>query len=179
MATIRGDDAMNYGDKIRTILGFPGKGVSFKDITTLLKEGTAFHQAIAEMARPFKETGIDVVVGPEARGFAIGAPVAFALQAGFIPIRKPGKLPAATLKYSYDLEYGKDSLEIHQDAIQPGQKVLIVDDLLATGGTTQAAIHLVEQLGGKVAGLSYLIELSYLGGRQLLSDYNIVSLVIY
>lgn len=170
---------MNYDEKIRVIPDFPEKGVSFKDITTLLKDGKTFHQAITEIARPFKESGIDVVVGPEARGFAVGAPVAFALQAGFVPVRKPGKLPASTLKYSYDLEYGKDSLEIHQDAILPGQKVLIIDDLLATGGTSKATIQLVEQLGGKVAGLAYLIELSYLGGRQLLSGYNIVSLVTY
>lgn len=170
---------MNYDEKIRVIPDFPEKGVSFKDITTLLKDGKTFHQAITEISRPFKEAGIDVVVGPEARGFAVGAPVAFVLQAGFVPVRKPGKLPASTLRYSYDLEYGKDSLEIHQDAILPGQKVLIIDDLLATGGTSKATIQLVEQLGGKVAGLAYLIELSYLGGRQLLSGYNIVSLVTY
>lgn len=170
---------MNFKEKIRVILDFPEKGIRFKDITTLLKDGKAFQEAINTLAKPFENKGIDLVVGPEARGFAVGAPLAYVLGVGFVPVRKPGKLPAETVRYSYDLEYGKDALEIHKDAISPGQKVLIVDDLLATGGTTSATIKLIEQLGGEVAGIAFIIELSYLNGRQLLSDYNVVSLVQY
>lgn len=170
---------MDFKEKIRVIQDFPTKGVRFKDITTLLKDSKAFGDAINELAEYYKDKEIDLVVGPEARGFAIGAPVAYVLGAGFVPVRKPGKLPADTIKYSYDLEYGKDSLEVHRDAIQPGSSVLIVDDLLATGGTTQASIQLVEQLGGKVAGLAFVIELSYLNGREKLSGYDIRTLVTY
>lgn len=163
---------MNFKEKIRVILDFPEKDIRFKDITTLLKEGECFHQAIDALAEPFKEKGIELVVGPEARGFVVGAPVAYALRAGFVPVRKPGKLPAETLRHEYNLEYGKDSLEVHKDAIIPGQKVLIVDDLLATGGTVQATIAMVEALGGIVVGLVFLIELSYLNGRKNLTNYN-------
>jgi adenine phosphoribosyltransferase len=170
---------MDLKEKIRVIQDFPAKGIRFKDITTLLKDGKAFRDAINELAEYYKDKEIDLVVGPEARGFAIGAPVAYVLGAGFVPVRKPGKLPADTIKYSYDLEYGKDSLEIHRDAIRSGSRVLIVDDLLATGGTTQASIQLVEQLGGKVAGLGFVIELSYLNGRENLSRYDIRTLVTY
>lgn len=164
---------------IRVIPDFPEKGVRFKDITTLLKDGLAFKRAIDTLAGFYKEQNIDLVVGPEARGFAVGAPVAYVLSAGFVPVRKPAKLPSETISFSYDLEYGKDSLEIHKDAIRPGQRVLIVDDLLATGGTTKASIKLIEELGGKVAGLAFMIELSYLNGRKDLSEYDIKSLVTY
>jgi adenine phosphoribosyltransferase len=170
---------MDLKEKIRVIDNFPEQGISFKDITTLLKDGAAFHQAIDELAHSFKGESIDVVVGPEARGFVVGAPVAYALGVGFIPVRKPGKLPAEVLKYQYSLEYGKNTLEIHKDAILPGQNVLIVDDLLATGGTTQATINMVEQLGGKVKGLAFLIELTHLAGRHILDQYHIVSLLKY
>lgn len=170
---------MNFKEHIRVVVDFPEKGIRFKDITTLLKDGKNFHKAIDALSEPFKGKGIELVVGPEARGFVIGAPVAYALEAGFVPVRKPGKLPAETLKHEYDLEYGKDSLEIHKDAIVPGQKVLIVDDLLATGGTVQATIAMVEALGGIVAGLVFLIELSYLDGRRNLKNYDVMSLLKY
>lgn len=170
---------MDFKEKIRVVLDFPEKGIRFKDITTLLKDGDAFHQAVDALAEPFRDKGIDVVVGPEARGFIVGVPVAYALRAGFVPVRKPGKLPAETLGHEYSLEYGKDSLEIHKDAIIPGQKVLIVDDLLATGGTIQATIDMVEALGGVIAGIVFLIELSYLDGRKKIGNYHIMSLVKY
>jgi len=170
---------MNFKEKIRVIPDFPEKGVRFKDITTLLKDGDAFKKAIDTLANFYKDQNIDLVVGPEARGFAVGAPVAYVLGAGFIPIRKPAKLPYETISFSYNLEYGKDSLEIHKDAVTQGQRVLIVDDLLATGGTTKAAIKLIEELGGKVIGLAFLIELSYLNGRKGLTEYDIKSLVTY
>lgn len=170
---------MDLKEKIRVVLDFPEKGIRFKDITTLMKDGDAFKKAVDEIANPFRAENIDVVVGPEARGFAVGAPVAYTLGAGFIPVRKPGKLPSETLHYEYSLEYGKDALEIHKDAIIPGQRVLIVDDLLATGGTVQATVKMVEALGGVVAGLAFVIELSYLNGRGVLPGYNVVSLVQY
>ena len=170
---------MDLREKIRNIPDFPQQGIQFKDITTLLKNGQAFRLAIDELATPYKQQHIDIVVGPEARGFAIGAPVAYVLESGFVPIRKPGKLPAEILRYEYSLEYGKDALEIHKDAIAPGNRVLIVDDLLATGGTTLTTIKMVEQLGGKVAGLAFLIELSGLNGREILGDYPVTSLIQY
>jgi adenine phosphoribosyltransferase len=170
---------VDFKEKIRVIMDFPEKGIRFKDITTLLKEGKAFHEAVDAIAQPFRSQAIDLVIGPEARGFVVGAPVAYALGVGFVPVRKPGKLPGETLNHQYSLEYGKDALEVHKDAIQPGQNVLIVDDLLATGGTTKAVIEMVEQLGGKIVGLAFLIELSYLEGRQSLEQYPIVSLIKY
>lgn len=170
---------MDLEKKIRNVPDFPQPGIQFKDITTLLKDGKAFRLAIDRLAEPYKQQAIDVVIGPEARGFAVGAPVAYVLGTGFVPVRKPGKLPAEILSYEYSLEYGKDSLEIHKDAIAPGSRVLIVDDLLATGGTTLATIKMVEQLGGKVVGLAFLIELSFLNGRQVLAGYDITSLVQY
>jgi len=170
---------MDFKEKIRVVLDFPEKDIRFKDITTLLKEGDAFQQAINALAEPFRNNEIDLVVGPEARGFVIGAPVAYTLGAGFVPVRKPGKLPDETLSYEYNLEYGKNTLEIHKDAIVPGQKVLIVDDLLATGGTIQATVDMVEALGGIIVGLVFLIELSYLDGRKNLEKYNIISLLTY
>ncbi|SEO33916.1 adenine phosphoribosyltransferase [Propionispora vibrioides] len=170
---------MNFKEKIRVVMDFPEPGIRFKDITTLLKDGEAFQAAINQLAGSFKDQQIDLVVGPEARGFAVGAPVAYALGAGFIPVRKPGKLPAETIRHQYSLEYGHDALEVHKDAILPGQRVLIVDDLLATGGTTLATIALIEELGGEVAGITFMIELSYLQGRERLAGYNVVSLVSY
>jgi len=170
---------MDFKEKIRVIVDFPEKDIRFKDITTLLKNGADFHAAIDAVAEPFKNQDIDLVVGPEARGFVIGAPVAYTLGAGFVPVRKPGKLPADRLSHEYSLEYGTNTLEIHKDAITPGQKVLIVDDLLATGGTIQATVAMVEALGGVVVGLAFLIELSYLNGRRHFANYNIKSLVKY
>lgn len=170
---------MDYKTKIRVIPDFPTPGIRFKDITTLLQDGEAFRQAIDDLAAAFVDEKIDVVVGPEARGFAVGAPVAYKLNAGFVPIRKPGKLPGEVLRYEYSLEYGKDVLEVHRDAISPGQKVLIVDDLLATGGTAHATAKMVEQLGGEVVGLGVLIELTYLKGREMFPNCRIVSLAQY
>lgn len=170
---------MNFKEKIRVVLDFPEKGIRFKDITTLLQDGHAFHEAVDALADPFRDKEIDVVVGPEARGFIVGVPVAYTLGAGFIPVRKPGKLPAETLTYEYSLEYGKNTLEMHKDAIKPGQRVLIVDDLLATGGTIEATIAMVESLGGIIVGLVFLIELSYLEGRKKLGNYDILSLMKY
>lgn len=170
---------MDFKEKIRVVLDFPETGIRFKDITTLMKDGSTFQIAINELSAHFKNKSVDIVVGPEARGFAIGAPVAYTLGAGFVPVRKPGKLPSDTLHYEYSLEYGKDALEIHKDSILPGQRVLIVDDLLATGGTVQATVNMVEQLGGVVVGLAFVIELSYLKGREALSEYDVLSLVQY
>ncbi|AVX21459.1 MULTISPECIES: adenine phosphoribosyltransferase [Carboxydocella] len=170
---------MNFKDKIRIIPDFPKPGIRFKDITTLLRDGQALRAAVQEIANRFRDEKIDLVVGPEARGFVIGTPVAYELGCGFVPLRKPGKLPAETAKMEYGLEYGKDALEIHLDAIQPGQRILLVDDLLATGGTTRAAVELVEKLGGQVVGLAFLIELTYLEGRKQLGDKEVFSLVQY
>ncbi len=170
---------MNLKEKIRVIEGFPTEGISFKDITTLLKDAEALNECIKQMAEKFKDLKVDIVVGPESRGFIFATPIAYLLGTGFVPVRKPGKLPAETVKYEYKLEYGSDSLEIHRDSILPGQRVLIIDDLLATGGTMMAAAKLVEQLGGVVAGLGFLIELEDLKGRDKLSKYRVESLVKY
>lgn len=170
---------MNFKEKIRVIPDYPQPGIRFKDISTLLKDGAAFGEAIRFIADQYQGKGIELVIGPEARGFVIGAPVAFSLGAGFIPVRKPGKLPGETVSHEYLLEYGKDVLEMHQDAIIPGQKVLIVDDLLATGGTILATIALVEKLGGIVAGVAFLIELTYLNGRSKIDKYPVTSLIQY
>jgi len=170
---------MDFKSRIRTVEDFPKPGISFKDITTLLKDGPAFHSAIETMAKHFEGKGIEVVTGPEARGYIFASALAFRLGAGFVPVRKPGKLPAKTRSISYALEYGEDSLEVHEDAFIPGQKVLVVDDLLATGGTIRATIDLVESLGAKVEGVAFLIELSPLGGRKRLQGYDVISLVQY
>ena len=170
---------MDIKEKIRVIKDFPEKGISFKDITTLLKDADAFRFSVESIAKKFEGKGIDLVVGPEARGFVIGAPVAYILKAGFVPVRKPGKLPADTVSYTYDLEYGKDRLEMHCDAIKKGDKVLVVDDLLATGGTTKATINLIEKLGGNVIGIAFLTELTELNGRDLLAGYHVFSLTQY
>ncbi|MFH5182267.1 adenine phosphoribosyltransferase [Paenibacillus sp. TAB 01] len=170
---------MNFKEYIRVIEDFPQPGISFKDITTLLHNGPAYKQVIQEMARQLKDKQIDVIAGPEARGFVIGAPLAVELGIGFVPIRKSGKLPGETIEADYALEYGKDKLAMHKDAIQPGQKVLIADDLLATGGTIATSINLVNQLGGEVIGAAFLIELEELNGREKLGGIDIVSLVQY
>ena len=170
---------MDLKQTVRVIEDFPKEGISFKDITTLISDGEALKEAVDKMAEFFKDKNIDLVVGPEARGFIFGVPVAYALGAGFVPVRKPGKLPADTVKVEYDLEYGSDILEIHKDAIKPGSRVAIVDDLLATGGTIAAVTKLVEQVGGEVVGLSFAIELEELKGREKLKDYDVMSLLKY
>lgn len=171
---------MDFKEKIRVVEDFPKPGIRFKDITTLMKDGQAYQQAIDMLADYAVKQNADIILGPEARGFVVGAPISYKLGKGFIPVRKPGKLPAETIDYTYDLEYGKDSLSIHKDAIEPGQKVLIADDLLATGGTIAATINLVEQLGGEVVGCAFFIELSYLDGREKIgTQYDVYSLVQY
>jgi len=164
---------------IRDIPDFPKKGIIFKDITTLLKEGERFKEAIDEISNSCLDKKIDVVVSIESRGFIIGAAIAYRLQAGIVLIRKKGKLPWHTHQATYELEYGTDTLEIHQDAIKPGEKVLIVDDLLATGGTVGAAINLVERLKGQIVEIAFLIELTFLKGREQIKDYPIFSLIKY
>lgn len=169
----------NFKDYIRVIPDFPQPGIRFKDITTLLKDGDVYRSAVNEIKQMVEHLKIDVIAGPEARGFVVGAPLAYALGVGFAPIRKSGKLPGETVEADYSLEYGKDKLAMHQDAIQPGQRVLIADDLLATGGTISTSIHLVRQLGGEVIGAAFLIELSYLTGREKLEGIDVFSLVTY
>lgn len=169
----------NFKDYIRVIPDFPQPGIRFKDITTLLKDGEAFRAVIEEIRVKVQHLNIDVIAGPEARGFVIGAPLAVALGVGFAPIRKSGKLPGETITANYDLEYGKDQLAMHKDSIQPGQRVLIADDLLATGGTIATSINLVRQLGGEIVGAAFLIELAYLTGRQKLDGIDVFSLITY
>jgi len=164
---------------IRTVPDFPKPGILFYDITTLLKDKRGFAQLIDAFAAYYIGKEIDLVLGIEARGFIFGPALAYRLNAGFVPVRKPKKLPAATAKVSYELEYGTDSLEIHVDAIEPGQRVIIVDDLLATGGTMQATVQLVRQLGGEIAGLGFAIELDFLKGRAKFGEYNVLSLLHY
>lgn len=170
---------MDLSDKIRVIENFPSPGVSFKDITTLLKDADSLNNCIDQMVERFKDLEVDVVVGPESRGFIFATPLAYIMKAGFVPVRKPGKLPGETIEYQYELEYGTDTLEIHKDAIKKGQKVLIVDDLLATGGTISATARLVEKLGGTVVGFGFLIELANLKGREKLEGYKVESLIVY
>jgi adenine phosphoribosyltransferase len=164
---------------IRTVPDFPKPGILFYDITTLLKDKTGFAQLIDAFAAHYIGKDIDIVLGIEARGFIFGPALAYRLNAGFVPVRKPKKLPAPTAKVSYDLEYGTDSLEIHLDAIQPGQRVLIVDDLLATGGTMQATVQLVEKLGGEIVGIGFAIELDFLKGRNKFPSFEVFSLLHY
>ena len=166
-------------DLVRDVRDYPKPGIVFKDITPILSDIDALRTSIKEMAAPFTNLGIDIVVGIESRGFIFGAPIADLLNAGFVPVRKPGKLPWKTKSVSYELEYGTDALEIHEDAITEGQNVLIVDDLLATGGTAEATCKLVSKLGGNIKGLSVLIELEDLNGRKRLNQYNVHSLVQY
>jgi adenine phosphoribosyltransferase len=166
-------------ETIRSIPDFPKKGIVFRDITTLLKDGKAFAAAVDSLYDRYKDSQIQKIVSIESRGFIMGAALAYRLGVGFVPIRKPGKLPAATIKQEYALEYGTDAIEIHKDAIAPGERVLMHDDLLATGGTMAAACRLVERLGGSIQGIAFLIELSFLNGRKHLSKYDIFSLVHY
>lgn len=169
---------MDLKDKLRHVMGFPKEGIDFIDITTVLQDADALKYCIDELKKMIESIGdFDLIIGPESRGFIFGAPLAYSMNKGFIPIRKKGKLPYKTIRMEYQLEYGTDVLEMHEDAIKPGQKVVIVDDLLATGGTTESNIKLVEKLGGKVAGIVYFIELSFLNGRDKLKGYNVESLV--
>ncbi len=170
---------MDLKQFVTVVPDWPKPGIQFKDITTLMDNGEAYKYATDQIVSYAQEKQIDIVVGPEARGFIIGCPVAYSLGVGFAPVRKDGKLPRETVKAEYGLEYGKDVLTIHKDAIKPGQRVLITDDLLATGGTINATIKLVEQLGGVVAGIAFLIELSYLEGRSKLNGYEILTLMEY
>jgi len=164
---------------IRTVPDFPKPGILFYDITTLLKDKAGFANLIDAFAQYYIGKEVDLVLGIEARGFIFGPALAYRLNAGFVPVRKPKKLPAPTAKVTYDLEYGTDSLEIHLDAIQPGQRVVIVDDLLATGGTMEATVRLVRQLGGEIAGLGFAIELDFLKGRSKFQEYDVLSLLHY
>lgn len=170
---------MDLKEKIRVIEGFPKEGISFKDITTLVADGEAFKESIDRIVEHLKDKNVDVILGPEARGFIFGVPVAYALGVGFVPVRKKGKLPAETVSVDYSLEYGVDVLEIHKDAIKKGQRVAIVDDLLATGGTVEAVAKLVEKVGAEVVALDFAIELTELKGRDKLEGYEIMSLVQY
>ncbi len=164
---------------IREVPDFPKPGILFYDITTLLKDRVGFRQVIDQLACRYKECGVDIVLGVEARGFIFAPALAYALGAGFVPVRKPNKLPAPSVSATYHLEYGADTLEIHQDALKPGERVLIVDDLLATGGTARATCRLVEQLGAEVAGVGFVVELTFLNGRQKLAGYDVFSLLQY
>lgn len=170
---------MNLKDYVSTVKDFPKEGIIFRDITTLMGDGPAYKYATDEIVKFAKEKNVDVVVGPEARGFIFGCPVSYALSIGFVPVRKPNKLPREVITYDYDLEYGKNTLCMHKDAIKKGQRVLIVDDLLATGGTMEATIKLIEELGGVVAGLAFLIELEDLKGRDKLKGYPVLTLMKY
>jgi adenine phosphoribosyltransferase len=164
---------------VRTVPDFPKPGILFYDITTLLKDKTGFAKLIDALASHYIERKVDLVLGIEARGFIFGPALAYRLNAGFVPVRKPGKLPAAVARVTYDLEYGSDALEIHVDAIQPGQRVVLVDDLLATGGTMEATVKLAKQLGGEIVGLAFAVELDFLKGRDRFTDYDIFSLLHY
>jgi adenine phosphoribosyltransferase len=170
---------MDLKQHIRHVPDFPKAGILFYDITTLLRDPDGFRMTIDMLATPYLDQGIDAVVGIESRGFILGAAVAQRIGAGFVPIRKPGKLPAKARKATYDLEYGKDALEIHEDALHPGQRVLIVDDVLATGGTAAAATELVKDLGGQLHGLAFLIELLVLDGRARIAEHNVFTVLQY
>ncbi|HLS65661.1 MAG TPA: adenine phosphoribosyltransferase [Pseudogracilibacillus sp.] len=170
---------MDYKKHITIVENWPKEGVQFKDITPLMANGNVFSAAVNDIIAYAKEKEVDLIVGPEARGFIIGCPVAYAMEIGFIPVRKAGKLPREVISVDYGLEYGKNVLTIHKDAVQKGQRVLVVDDLLATGGTIEATIKLVEQLGGVVAGCAFLIELAYLNGISKLQGYDVLTLMKY
>lgn len=176
MTVSAGDDLRH---KIREVPDFPKPGILFYDITTLLKDGDDFREVIDRMADQVAGKQIDVVVGMESRGFIFSAPLAYKLGAGLVPVRKLGKLPAETIEVEYALEYGSATLEIHKDAIQPGQKVLIVDDLLATGGTVRGTVELVRRLGGEIVALSFMVELGFLKGREQLGEFEIHALLTY
>ncbi len=169
---------MDLKSKLRHVMDFPKEGIDFIDITTVLQDPEALKYSLDTMKESIAEFGdFDIIVAPEARGFIFGVPLAYMLDKGFIPVRKPGKLPHKTISFEYELEYGTATLEIHEDAIKAGQKVLIVDDLLATSGTTESIVRLVEKIGGEVVGIQVLIELAFLNGRDKLKDYNVKSIV--
>ena len=172
---------MDFKKYIADILDFPEEGIIFRDVTPLLKDKTAYKESILAIAQWIKELNVDIdaVAGPEARGFIFGCPLAYEINAGFIPVRKPGKLPRETVSEEYALEYGTNEVQIHADSIKPGENVIIVDDLLATGGPVEATVKLIEKLGGHVAGIAFLIELEALKGRDKLEGYNIFSLMKY
>ncbi|HEX9860967.1 MAG TPA: adenine phosphoribosyltransferase [Nitrospirota bacterium] len=170
---------MDLKSRVRDIPDFPKKGILFRDITTLLKDAEAFQKVVDKFSAYYEDEAVDHVVGIESRGFILGAPLAYTLGAGFVPVRKPGKLPSDIYEASYELEYGKDTLTVHQDAITPGQRVLVVDDLLATGGTMAATLDLLTKLGAKVVGVAFLIELAELRGRDRLAGHQILSLISY
>jgi adenine phosphoribosyltransferase len=172
-------DVSELKAKIRDIKDFPTEGILFKDITTLLKDARAFRYVLDQLATAYIQSRVEVVVAIESRGFIFGGALAHELGAGFVPVRKLGKLPAKTIEVEYELEYGRDALAMHEDAIAPGQRVLIVDDLLATGGTMAATLRLVEESGGLVVGVAFLIELAFLHGREKLKDYSVSSLIVY
>ncbi len=170
---------MDLAKMIRDVPDFPKEGIIFKDITTLIKDPEAFGEAVDVLADHYADQEIDLVAAVEARGYIFGAPIALKLGAGFIAVRKAGKLPAEVVREEYELEYGTDSVEMHRDAIQPGQRVLIVDDLIATGGSAAATAKLVERLGGEVAGIAFLIELTFLEGVEKLKGYNVFTVIQY
>ncbi len=170
---------MDIKKYVAEIPNFPKEGILFRDITPLMNNGEAYKYATKTICEFAKEVGAELVVGPEARGFIFGCPVAYELGLGFVPIRKPGKLPRETISYAYDLEYGSNTWCVHADAVKKGQKVLIIDDLLATGGTVEATIKLIEQMGGEVVGCAFLIELVDLKGRDLIKGYNVKTLIQY
>jgi adenine phosphoribosyltransferase len=170
---------MDLKKYIATIPDFPVEGVMFRDITPLMADGKAFKEATNLMTEYAKKVGAEVILGPESRGFIFGCPVANNLEVGFVPVRKPGKLPRETVSFEYDLEYGSNELHIHKDSLKPGQKVLIIDDLLATGGTVKATVSLVEELGAEVVGCAFLIELDELNGRQYLEGIDIYTILNY
>ena len=172
-------DSKELRELIRSIPDFPKKGILFRDITTLLKDGPGFKAAVELMASRFRDADIASIVCIEARGFLLGSAMAYEMGCGVVPVRKPGKLPYETITQTYDLEYGTDSVEIHKDAIREGERVLLVDDLLATGGTARAAADLVEKLGGEIVSCAFLIELADLDGRKLLDKYEIFSVITY
>lgn len=170
---------MDLKQYVSVVENWPKEGVSFKDITTIMDNGPAYKYATDQIVEYAKKVGAELIVGPEARGFITGCPVAYALEIGFAPVRKPGKLPREVISEDYGLEYGKDTLTMHKDAVKPGQKVLIVDDLLATGGTVEATIKLIEKLGGEVVGCAFLIELMELQGRKKIEGYDVFALMEY
>ena len=170
---------MDLKSTIRVIEGFPKEGISFKDITTLLKDKDAFKYAVAELEKNIEGLGAEYIVGPEARGFMLGCALSYKMGLGFIPVRKKGKLPAETVSYSYEKEYGTDTIEIHKDAIKPGTKVVVIDDLLATGGTVEAVKDLRVKMGAEIVAFEFLIELTDLKGRDKLKGYKVDSLITY
>jgi len=170
---------MDLSSKIRTVMDFPKPGIGFKDITTLLLDPVALHEAVIRLCEPFRGKGITKIAGIESRGFIFGMPMAYEMKLPFIPIRKPGKLPAATVKESYSLEYGTDSIEMHSDAVSKGDNILIVDDLLATGGTMSAAVKLINKQSGEVHAAAFVIELAFLKGRDKFKGLDVHSLILY